>query len=701
MTMTKPTSEQVTFLAAGSGATQRNLVDKVRESVSAADFGAVGDGVADDTAALKAAFDYAIPLSRTVLLRGTYKVTGPITSSSTIASGGLHIICDGAVRVTVDAGSTAFFSLFQMWTNSANSTSILGGSLDIELNQRCANGIYIRYFNLEDGGTVEVSCPVTIRNAYAQASVTQDAGGFRVLGPVAVPYGAGYSLVSISSMSVLGVGRSGTGVCIGIGVSGYTGKVLISNCRVSNVLSVSGASPADADGIGVFGQIRTTDSTFTKSRLGQSTISDCTFIDCQGRSFKSQCSACSVIRPTVYRKDVIGSASCTDFDFQYGNGSVVGARFEYRLNGGVSPLDASHIPVAFRNWIDDVQSASTCSGAVMLSEATAPRFVSAQYETYCKRSRIDVTDCTFIPAGVLAGTSTSIIDGNRAIVEISNTENISTSNSIAEIAVIGCSGQFGSSCIAYTGWNGGAISSLLVPTVVGNVSTVQSANANAFRRISGSIIDSLDSFVFRDNHNVSAVFMNFSGVLKSVDLTKICVGNRIVLDLDSIISGGGSITGSPPLDTVSGATATVEVLAQGSSATDNSKVIRIVNTTTPSGTPRRSQVFVSIDNASTWIREDDASPLTVTADATVGAWESSVINNKSGSTCVLTFPSASLNVGRRILVKTIQAQAVDSASSNVVPLAGGAAGTAILTGTAGKYAELVSDGTNWVIMAAN
>ena len=41
MTMTKPTSEQVTFTAAGSGATLRNLVDKVREVVSVKDFGAV------------------------------------------------------------------------------------------------------------------------------------------------------------------------------------------------------------------------------------------------------------------------------------------------------------------------------------------------------------------------------------------------------------------------------------------------------------------------------------------------------------------------------------------------------------------------------------------------------------------------------------------------------------------------------------
>jgi hypothetical protein len=37
----------------------------------------------------------------------------------------------------------------------------------------------------------------------------------------------------------------------------------------------------------------------------------------------------------------------------------------------------------------------------------------------------------------------------------------------------------------------------------------------------------------------------------------------------------------------------------------------------------------------------------------------------------------------------------------VIPRAGGAAGTAILTGTAGNWAKLVSNGTNWEIMAGS
>ena len=94
-------------------------------------------------------------------------------------------------------------------------------------------------------------------------------------------------------------------------------------------------------------------------------------------------------------------------------------------------------------------------------------------------------------------------------------------------------------------------------------------------------------------------------------------------------------------------------------------------------------------------------PVTKTADFTLAATENWVINNKALFACVVTLPAASLWTGREIMFKTIQLFALNSAASDVVPLAGGAAGTTILTGTAGKWATLVSDGSNWVIMAGN
>ena len=51
-------------------------------------------------------------------------------------------------------------------------------------------------------------------------------------------------------------------------------------------------------------------------------------------------------------------------------------------------------------------------------------------------------------------------------------------------------------------------------------------------------------------------------------------------------------------------------------------------------------------------------------------------------------------------MKTIAAQTVVSAATNVKPINSNTAGTGILAGTAGAWALLVSDGTNWVIMAS-
>ena len=90
-------------------------------------------------------------------------------------------------------------------------------------------------------------------------------------------------------------------------------------------------------------------------------------------------------------------------------------------------------------------------------------------------------------------------------------------------------------------------------------------------------------------------------------------------------------------------------------------------------------------------------PVTKTADFTVAAGETWIINNKSGSTCTVTLPSASTNTGRVLNFQNYQAQTLVSASSNVVPLAGGAATTAILQAVAGANATLVSNGTNWVM----
>lgn len=62
----------VNFTGAGAGAATRTVQDKLRDVVSVKDFGAVGDGVADDTAAIQAAINAA---NHVHFPAGTYKVT--------------------------------------------------------------------------------------------------------------------------------------------------------------------------------------------------------------------------------------------------------------------------------------------------------------------------------------------------------------------------------------------------------------------------------------------------------------------------------------------------------------------------------------------------------------------------------------------------------------------------------------------------
>jgi hypothetical protein len=91
-------------------------------------------------------------------------------------------------------------------------------------------------------------------------------------------------------------------------------------------------------------------------------------------------------------------------------------------------------------------------------------------------------------------------------------------------------------------------------------------------------------------------------------------------------------------------------------------------------------------------------PVTVTTNYTVAA-DVTFIRSDRGSTNTITLPAAASNTGRILVISTIQAFTVVSASSNVVPREGGSAATAILPATDGAWALLVCDGTNWIEMA--
>lgn len=209
--------------------------------------------------------------------------------------------------------------------------------------------------------------------------------------------------------------------------------------------------------------------------------------------------------------------------------------------------------------------------------------------------------------------------------------------------------------------------------------------------------------------NGFGLVQNF-GSLRNIDTSGYADGD--ILYYNPAVAGG--LTNTQP--TAPNIKATIAVVTKGGSAGGGSIFIR-VSTGSVFGSTDSNVQFTALANGDLiqydsalqyWKNVTPASiiagasgaPITKTADFTVGAGETWFINNKTGSTCTVTLPTASANTGRELKFQNYQDQLLVSASTNVIPQGGGAAGTAILDNVTGNWATLVSDGTNWVIMQA-
>ena len=126
-------SNLVGYLPDGTGAVGTTVQAKLRETVSVKDFGAVGDGVTDDTAAIQAAIDYVTTLGGgdVYFPVGTYLAGGVVVDNR-------YINLSGASEASIFKvkNGTVGVQIKQQWCNVCNLRFISEGTKADGLNTR-------------------------------------------------------------------------------------------------------------------------------------------------------------------------------------------------------------------------------------------------------------------------------------------------------------------------------------------------------------------------------------------------------------------------------------------------------------------------------------------------------------------------------------------------------------------------------------
>ena len=158
-------SDLVSYLPAGTGAVATTVQTKLRETVSVKDFGAVGDGTTDDTAAIQLAFNAAN--NKTLLFNeGTYLVSKSSSDYILEVPSSISIVgTEGQVTIKLNAATGTAYMLGRATASSHFSMEgiILNGNSTVLTGINC-NGVHLpeatviksknnAYLNLKDQGS--------------------------------------------------------------------------------------------------------------------------------------------------------------------------------------------------------------------------------------------------------------------------------------------------------------------------------------------------------------------------------------------------------------------------------------------------------------------------------------------------------------------------------------------------------------------
>jgi hypothetical protein len=453
--------------------------------------------------------------------------------------------------------------------------------------------------------------------------------------------GAGISVTNgIGTITLANTGVLSNIAGTGISVSGATGNVTITN---TGVLSFSGG---------------TTGLTPATATTGAITLAGTLVIANGGTN---------------------GSAAPTAGAVAYGTGTAY-AFTAAGTAGQVLTSNGAGVPTWTTNAGGDVTGpASSTDNAIARFDGVTGKLI--------QNSVVTINDTGATTGVTTFAASTSV---TTPIVQASNSAGLSLKNASGTTQMsVGAGGGDNMSINVSTNLNGANAQIDISPTGTGHVHIKPSGTGSI--EIAPTNVGTIDNMTIGATTAKNANFVDLSvtGTL-SFDAAQGTAGQVLT-------SAGSGVTPTWTTPTTGTVTAVSVVSANGFAGTSSGGATPALTlSTTISGILKGNGTAISAAVVNTDYFAPSA-PVTKTADFTVADTEVWLINNKTGSTCTVTLPTASSWSGRVLRFQNYQVQAVVSASSNVVPLTGGATGTSILLASSGDQMTLVSDGSNWLM----